>query len=84
MRRMPFKRPSWFWRARRAQAAGKRLSQAGYMSHLLEGRAGVEVLLDVLDDGAESCSGERAVPPARGLAGRRNVPDQVNGQDVGQ
>jgi hypothetical protein len=33
---------------------------------LLQARAGVEVFLDVLDDGAELRSGERAVPPARG------------------
>src|SRR6516164_1380966 len=59
-------------------------TEAGDSGQLLQGRAGVEVFLDVLDDGAEPRSGERAVPPARGLAGRRNVPDQVNGQDVGQ
>src|SRR5262249_33679399 len=50
-------------------------TEAGDSGHLLQGRAGVKVFLDVLDDGAEPCSGERAVPPARGLAGRRNVPD---------
>src|SRR5262249_33042706 len=50
-------------------------TEAGDSGHLLQGRAGVQVFLDVLDDGAEPCSGERAVPPARGLAGRRNVPD---------
>ena len=59
-------------------------AEAGDCGQLLQGRAGVEVFLDVLDDGAEPCSGERAVPPARGLAGRQDVPDQVNGQDVGQ
>src|SRR5262249_13371045 len=50
-------------------------TEAGDIGHLLQGRAGVEVFLDVLDDGPEYCSGKRAVPPARGLAGRRNVPD---------
>src|SRR5215510_7365956 len=59
-------------------------TEAGDSGHLLQGRAGVQVFLDVLDDGAEPRSGERAAPPARGLAGRRNVPDQVDGQDVGQ
>ena len=58
-------------------------TDAGDSGHLLQSRAGVQVFLDVLDDGAEPCSGERAVPPGRGLAGRRNVPDQVHGQDVG-
>src|SRR5215472_17637787 len=51
---------------------------------LLQARAGVEVFLDVLDDGAEPRSGERAVPPARGLARCQDVSDQVDGQDVGQ
>ena len=37
---------------------------------LLQARAGVEAFLDELDDGAELRSGERAVPPARWLAGR--------------
>src|SRR5262249_3893959 len=45
-------------------------AEAGDCRHLLQARVGVEVFLDVLDDGAEPCSGERAVPPARGLAGR--------------
>src|SRR6516165_1062065 len=35
---------------------------------LLQGGVGVEVFFDVLDDGAEPPSGERAVPPALGLA----------------
>src|SRR5262245_15356949 len=35
-------------------------TEAGYSGHLLQGRAGVEVLLDVLDDSAELRSGERA------------------------
>src|SRR6516225_4529359 len=57
-------------------------AEAGDCGQLLQGRAGVEVLLDVLDDGAELRPGERAGSPARGRAGRRNVPDQVNGQGV--
>src|SRR5262249_20722021 len=59
-------------------------AEAGDSGQLLQGRATVEVLLDVLDDGAELRPGERAGPPARGLAGRRNVPEQVDGQEVGQ
>src|SRR6516164_1770646 len=51
---------------------------------LVQARAGVEVFLDVLDDGAEPRSGERAVPPALGLARCQDVSDQVDGQDVGQ
>ena len=37
----------------------------------LQSQAGLEVFLHGLDDGAELRSGERAVPPARWLAGRR-------------
>src|SRR5262249_28231666 len=59
-------------------------TQTGDHGHLLQGRAGVEVFLDVLDDGAEPCSRERAGPPVRGLAGCQDVPEQVDGQDVGQ
>jgi hypothetical protein len=51
--------------------------------HLLQGQAGVEVFLDVPDDGAEPPPRQRAIPPARRPAGRRDVPDQVDGQDVG-
>src|SRR5262249_23554089 len=58
-------------------------AEAGDRGQLLQGRATVEVLLDVLDDGAELHSGERAGPPARGLSGRQDVPDHVDGQDVG-
>src|SRR6516225_4856981 len=43
-------------------------AEVGDRGHLLQGRAGIEVLLDVLDDGAELGPGERAVPPARRLA----------------
>src|SRR4029077_2100298 len=59
-------------------------TEAGDGGQLLQGRAGVEGFLDVLDDGAELRSAERAVPPACGLTGRRNVPEQMDGQDVGQ
>src|SRR5689334_1284545 len=59
-------------------------TEAGDRGQLLQGRTTVEMFLDVLDDGAELRSGERAGPPARGLAGRQDVPDQVDGQDVGQ
>jgi hypothetical protein len=51
--------------------------------HLPQGQAGVEVLLDVLDDGAELRSGERAVAPSRGLAGLQEVPEHVDGQMTG-
>jgi hypothetical protein len=37
--------------------------------HLLQGRANVEVFLDVLDDGAEPPSRQDAVPPAPRPAG---------------
>ena len=48
---------------------GRRARDGG---HLLQGQAGVKVFLDVLDDGAEPCSGERAVPLLRfrGACGR--------------
>src|SRR5262245_1165528 len=59
-------------------------AQPGDSGHLLQGRAGVKVFLDVFDDSAEPSSGERAVPPARGLAGRQDVPDHADGQDVGK
>src|SRR5262249_13523493 len=52
-------------------------AEAGDRGQLLQGRATVEVLLDVLDDSAELRSGERAGSPARGLAGRQDVPDHV-------
>jgi hypothetical protein len=58
--------------------------EADNRSQLRQGRADVEVFLDVLDDGAEHRSGERAVPPAPGLAGRQDMSDQVDCQDVGQ
>src|SRR5215831_5612694 len=59
-------------------------TEAGDRGQLLQGRATVEVLLDVLDDSAELRSGERAGSPARGLAGRKGMPDQVDSQEVGK
>src|SRR5262252_3885937 len=50
-------------------------AEAGDCGQLLQGRATVEVLLDVLDNSEELRPGERAGSPARGRAGRRNVPD---------
>src|SRR5262249_6674906 len=50
-------------------------AEAGDRGQLLQGRANVEVLLDVLDDSAELRPGERAGSPARGLAGHQDVPD---------
>jgi hypothetical protein len=41
------------------------------------------VRLDVLDDGTELRSAERAGPPAPGPAGRQDVPEQVDGQMTG-
>jgi hypothetical protein len=59
-------------------------AEAGDRRQLLQGQAGVEVFLDVLDDGAEPPPRQRAVPPARRAARRRDVPEKVDGQDVGQ
>src|SRR5262249_51538369 len=58
-------------------------AEAGDRGQLLQGRATVEVFLDVLDDSAELRSGERAGSPARGLAGRQDVPDHADGQGRG-
>ena len=59
-------------------------AQAGHRRHLPKGRAGVEVVLDVRDDGAEPPPRQVAVPPARRPAGCRDVADQVDGQEAGQ
>ena len=59
-------------------------AKMGDRRQLLQGRAGVEVLLDVLDDGAEPPPRQRAVRPALRPAGGQDVADQVDGQDVGQ
>src|SRR6516162_8724066 len=44
------------------EVVGAKTSDRG---QLLQARAGVEVLLDVFNDGAELRSGQRSVPPAR-------------------
>jgi hypothetical protein len=62
------------------EAAG---AEAGDRGHLFQARAGAEVCLDVLDDGAELRTEERAVPPAPGPAGRQDMPEQVGGQMTG-
>ena len=59
-------------------------AEAGDRGHLLQGQAGVEVFLDVRDDGPEPPPRERAIPPALRPAGGQDVPDQVDDQDVGQ
>jgi hypothetical protein len=58
-------------------------AEMGDGSQLLPCQAGLEVFLHVLDDGAEPRLGERAVPPARWLAGCQDVPEQVDGQMTG-
>ena len=52
--------------------------------HLLQARAGVEVPFDGLNGGAEPPPRQRTVPPALRPSGCEDVPDQVDGQDVGQ
>jgi len=42
------------------------------------------VLFEVLDHGPQPPARQGAVPPALGPAGRQNVAEQVDGQDVGQ
>src|SRR5262245_30970324 len=59
-------------------------AEAGDRGQLVQARAAVEVLLDVLDDGAEPPPRQGAVPPALKPAGCQDVPDQMDGQDVGQ
>ena len=59
-------------------------AEADNRGHLRQGRAAVEVFLDVLDDGAEPPPRQHPVPPALRPAGRQDVADQVDGQDVGQ
>jgi hypothetical protein len=58
-------------------------AETGDGSHLPQSQAGLEVFLHVLGDSAELRSGERAVPPARGLVGRQDVPEQVDSQMTG-
>src|SRR5262245_39424723 len=52
------------------------LTEMGRRRHLLQGQAGVEVFLDVLDDGAELPPRQRAVRPTRRRARTGSVPDQ--------
>src|SRR5262249_42808359 len=59
-------------------------TEAGDRGQLLQRRATVEVLLDLLDDSAELRSGERTGPPARGLAGRQDGADHADPPDVGK
>src|SRR5262249_13061756 len=54
-------------------------TEAGDRGQLLQGRATVEVLLDVLDDSAELRSGERAGSPAVGGAGGPGMAASVGG-----
>ena len=50
-------------------------AEAGGRGQPLQGQVCVEVLLDGLDDGTEPPARQRAVPPARGWAGRQDVPE---------
>ena len=59
-------------------------AEAGDRGHLRQGQAGVEVFLDVLDDGAELPRGSAPSRPRVRPAGRQDVAEQVDGQDVGQ
>jgi hypothetical protein len=53
-------------------------------SHLLQGQAGIKVPLDVIKDDAELPVRELAIPSLGRLTGCQDVPDQVDGQHVGQ
>ena len=59
-------------------------AEVGGRRHLLQGRAAIEVFLDVLDDRAKLPGREPAVRPNCRGAGAGGVADQVDGQDVGQ
>jgi hypothetical protein len=59
-------------------------AEAGDRRQLLQGRGAAEVFLDVLDDGAEPPPRQPSVSPARRALGCQDVPDQADGQDVGQ
>ena len=54
-------------------------AEPGDRGHFLQSRAGVEVLLDVLDDGTEPPPWQRAVSPALRPAGCLDMSDQVDG-----
>ena len=58
--------------------------EADDRGQLRQGRAAVEVLLDVLLHGAEPPPRQQPVPPALQPAGRREALEQVDGQEVGQ
>src|SRR5262249_40692388 len=53
-------------------------AEVGHRRHVLQGQAGVEVFVDILDDRAELRSRERSVSPARGPPGGQDVSDQVD------
>src|SRR5262245_10528913 len=59
-------------------------AEAGGRGQLPQGQAGVEVLLDVLDDRAKPPPWERPVRPTSQGAGGGGVTDQVDGEEVGQ
>jgi hypothetical protein len=54
-------------------------TEVGGRGQLRQGQAGVEVGLDVLDDGAELRPRQRAVPPTRRLAGCQDLAEQLDG-----
>jgi hypothetical protein len=58
-------------------------AEVGGCGQLLQSQTGVEVVLDVRDDGAERAPRQRAVPPARRPAGRQDLAEQLDGQDGG-
>ena len=56
----------------------------GDRRHLIQSQAGIEVLLDVLEDRAEFGARKCAVFPAILAARRQGVPNELDGHDVGQ
>src|SRR5262249_31114924 len=59
-------------------------AEMGGGRHVLQGQAGVKVLLDVLDYRTEPHARERSVALARGLTGGGDVSDQLDSQEIGQ
>src|SRR3954452_15325593 len=59
-------------------------AQLGDGGQLPQGDIGVEVFLDLLDDGPEPDTGQRSVVPELRRAGPQAVTDQLDGQHVGQ
>src|SRR5262245_2316868 len=59
-------------------------AEMGRRRDLFQGQAGVEVFLDVLDDGAKLPLRERAVRPTSRIPGGGGVANQVDGEQVGQ